>query len=163
MMCDGYSLDDVLALQAANLEVEQFLVQPVGSPAGAFEDNWAYTIGLIDTADHEELIVAGTSIELGYRLLTALGHAVLGGARFDVGDAIRVGDSAEDVAFVAAVDPVQYDLDTFTGWHNLASYGALRRGPLEALQVVVPSHWHDVGVQPILSNPSARVPRNGID
>jgi hypothetical protein len=157
MMCDGYSLDEVLALQAAHLDVEQFLVQPVGSPDGPFEHNWAYTVGLIESVGHDELIVAGADVELSYRLLMALGEAVLDGDRFEVGDRLQFGDVTGDVGFVAEVAPVQYQLETFNVWHNLESYGALTHGPLKAVQIIVPSHWDEVGTQPILSDPAARV------
>jgi hypothetical protein len=59
------------------------------------------------------------------------------------------------------VDPVQYELDTFNSWHNLSSYGALRTPTLEAVQVFAPPYWDDVGEQPLLSDPLARVGGDG--
>ena len=59
-MCEGFSLDDVLALDAAHIAEYGFInigvdVEP---PAGP----WAYPVGLLDTAGHPELIVAGAPL-----------------------------------------------------------------------------------------------------
>jgi hypothetical protein len=108
LICDGYTQDEVLALQAARLEIDQFYVQLVAAPEHRPGYQWGYTVGLIDAAEHPELIVAGAEPEVSWRLLTSLGRAVLEGTRLDVGHRINLGDDPHDVAWVAVVDPVQY-------------------------------------------------------
>jgi hypothetical protein len=53
-------------------------------------------------------------------------------------------------------------LDTFTFWHNLAGYGAVRSPVLTAVQIVLPATFfcHDHRfTQPVLADRSARVGR----
>ena len=153
MMCDGYTFEEMLAYESATLELERFLVQPVGDPAGPPAENWAYTVGLLDRADHPELIVVGTDLVAGWNLLRALGDCVLDGERFAVGDTIHLGD---ELACVGEVAPIQYTLDTFNTWHNLRSYGALHAPALEAVQIIPPHGWSTAPPM-LLADPSARV------
>lgn len=159
MMCDGLSLDDVLALDAARLEEHGFIVQAVGggSPRPA-RGEWAYTIGLLDRVGHPELIVAGPQWELAGELVHEAAHWVL-----DDGVQLRPGDvigSPPNQFRIGAVHRAQYDLDTFAMWHNLKSYGAIHAPQLEAVQLLMPRsllserHQH---AQPNLAVPSARV------
>jgi hypothetical protein len=102
------------------------------------------------------LIVAGVSIEISARVLTALADAVIEGDRFEVGEHVSARGHA---ARIGAVDEVQYDLDTFAMWYTLRSEGVLEAPRLSAVQVVVaqclcPAHRSQ---QPILSDPAARV------
>ena len=134
-MCEGFSLDDVLALDAAHIAEYGFINigvdvrEPGGCP-------WAYTVGLLDRADHPELIVAGPSLETCGPILSTLAHAVLDdGERFEVGERIDLGRGD---AVIGAVHEIQYVLDTFNFWHNLADYGAVHSTALEAVQVVLP-------------------------
>jgi hypothetical protein len=64
-MCEGFSLDDVLALDAARIAEYGFVV--IGVEGRDDDDDhppaWAYTVGLLDAADHPEMIVAGVSTE----------------------------------------------------------------------------------------------------
>jgi hypothetical protein len=122
-ICDGFSLDEVLARCAAVITHEGFVLQGVGDPAGdAHGPGWVYTVGLLDSAGHPELIIAGAPLEPSAQLLHQLGVAVLDGARFEIGDTIAVGS---EVARVGTVHPIQFRNDTFATWHNLASEGVL--------------------------------------
>jgi hypothetical protein len=160
-MCEGFSLDDTLALQAADIAEYGFIVVGVGPPPKfPHVREWAYTVGLLDLADHPELIVVGPSFDVTGPLLNTLGRAAAEGERLHVGDTIQLGQLGTDVARVGGVHPVQYGLDTFNMWHNHEANGDLRVGELEALQILVPNTWfcaHHEGVQPDLADPDVRV------
>ena len=55
-MCEGFSLEDVLALDAATIAEYGFMVVGVDAPDRSEHDPppWAYTVGLLDAADHPE-------------------------------------------------------------------------------------------------------------
>jgi hypothetical protein len=134
-MCEGFSLDDTLALEAAEIAKYGFIVVGVRPPPRSpHAREWAYTIGLLDLADHPELITVGPSLDVTGPLLNSLGRAAAEGERLHVGDTIRLGS---DVARVGGVHPVQYRLDTFNMWHNHEANGDLRVRELEALQETV--------------------------
>jgi hypothetical protein len=158
-MCEGFSLEDALALDAAHIAEYGFRVVSVGTR----EDDeprapWAYTVGLLDAADHPELIIAGASLHLASAFLSGLARMVLDdGDRFEVGDEI---DIERGILRFGAVNEIQYVLNTFNWWHNLAEYGAVRTYALEALQVVLPPDCfcEEHGfAQALLANPAARV------
>ena len=160
-MCEGFSLDDVLALDAARIAEYGFMIVGVEGPEG---DNdhpppWAYTVGLLDAVGHPEMIIAGASSDTSGPLLSSLARSALAGERFEVGETINVGRGA---ARVGAVNPVQYELDTFNMWHNLQRHGTLRTSELEAVQIVLPSaffcSFHRLE-QPLLNDAGARVDR----
>ena len=70
-MCEGFSLDDVLALDAAHIAEYGFInigvdVEPPATP-------WAYTVGLLDAAGHPELIVVGAPLARCGPILATLG------------------------------------------------------------------------------------------
>ena len=158
-MCEGFSLDDTLALDAAHIAEYGFMIQGVQGGGGDEADRspWAYTVGLLDAADHPEMIVAGVKMETGGALLSMLAHAVLEGERYEVGDTIDVGRGA---ARVGAVNEIQYELDTFNTWSNLQRYGTLQAPELEAVQIILPRTFFcscHRNSQPLLSDPAARV------
>ena len=158
-MCEGFSLDDALALDAAHIAEYGFAIVGVESAEGEEPHApWAYTIGLLDAADHPELIIAGATLQLSSALLSGLARMVLDdGDRFEVGDEI---DIERGTLRFGAVNEIQYALDTFNWWHNLAEFGAVETYALEALQVVLPSSCfcekHGFA-QPLLANRAARV------
>jgi len=159
-MCEGFSLDDVLAIDAATIAEYGFTVITVaGNPADEHPRSWGYTVGLLD-ADHPELIVAGLKPETAGALLTDLGHAVIDeGERFEIGDTIDVGCG---IARIGAVNDVQYGLSTFNMWHNLQRYGTLLVSALEAVQVIMPKSLFcsvHSDSQPLLHLPGARIDR----
>ena len=158
-MCEGFSLEDVLALDAATIAEYGFMVVGVDAPDRSEHDPppWAYTVGLLDAADHPEMIIAGVSAETSASVLSMLADAALEGERFEVGDTIDLGVG---IGRVGAVDEIQYGLDTFNMWHQLRRYGTVRTPELEAVQIILPSkffcsdHRH---AQPLLADPDARV------
>jgi hypothetical protein len=158
-ICEGFSLDDVLALDAARIAEYGFVLIGVAGRDGDPEDlsPWAYTVGLLDAADHPEMIIAGVSNETSQSVLSMLARSVLDGEYYDVGDTIDLG---RGVARVGAVDAVQYELDTFNMWHNLRAYGTLRTAELEAVQIILPPTFFCSAhgdSQPLLDEPGARV------
>ena len=155
-MCEGFSLEDDLALSAASLAEYGFLTIGIDEPDDPGSPNWTYTVGLLDTYGHPELVVAGPPVVSAHALIHQVWHQIDEGRRFSPGDRWRFEIGIVDFG---SVDPVQYDLVTFNRWHLLADHGYLHT-PLEAIQVFVPALWKDVPsiwVEPDLSDPSARV------
>lgn len=158
-MCEGFSLDDVLALDAASIAEYGFIVVGVDDPDGGdgHRPAWAYTVGLLDAADHAEMVIAGVSTETSGSLLSILARSVLAGERYEVGETIDVG---RGVARVGAVNETQYGLNTFNMWHQLRRNGTLRTSELDVVQIVLPSTFFCSAhrqVQPMLDDPDARV------
>jgi hypothetical protein len=157
-VCEGFSIDDVLALDATRIAEYGFLLQGVVGPGGENDGNgsWVYTVGLLDAASHPELIVAGLSVNSGASLLSMLARSVLAGERYAVGETIDLGCG---IARVGAVHDVQYELDTFNIWRQLRAIGVLREGDLEAVQIEVPDECLPSGsaTQPVLADRDARV------
>ncbi len=135
-MCDGFSLEEVLALDAAHIEEHGYVIIAVdGGDESDARSPWAYTVGLLDAAEHPELLVVGLPAALSGSLLSKLAHAVLEhGECFLPGDTIDLGRGP---ATIEAVDDFHYELDTFSMWHNLADFGAVEAPELEAVQVVL--------------------------
>ena len=170
MMCEGFSLEETLALYAATIAKYGFAVIGVGPSDDGWpaprprraEDlveatPWAYTVGLLDAAGHPELVMAGPGFEQSGPLLSRLGNEVLAGRNFGVGDRIR---SERHVFWIGAVNPVQYRFDTFNLWHELAATAVLQRHPLEARQVLAPRDWcsgYRHNAQPVLADPTSRL------
>jgi hypothetical protein len=160
-MCEGASQEEMFAEDAAIIEEHGYLVTGVGA---ADPPHWAYTVGLLDRTGHPELIVAGPHFRIAASIINHVGRQILAGARFGVGDTIRVAEGevfeCEATLRVGALDPIQYRLDTFNMWFALAAHGAVRVEELCAVQLVAPS---DVlcpcGLcdQPDLSRPESRV------
>jgi hypothetical protein len=158
-ICDGLSLDDVLEDDAARIAEHGFVLVGVEDPEGP-EDHppWAYTVGLLDAADHPEMIITGVPTELSGSLLSLLARSVLAGERYEVGETIGLGHGRGS-ARVGAVNEIQYELSTFNMWHQLHLHGAVRASELQAVQIILPSarFCSDHGVQPRLDDPAARV------
>lgn len=155
-MCDGLSLDDVLADDAAQIAEHGYVLIGVDDP-DPDRSPWIYTVGLLDTAGHPELIIAGVSIDTSASLLSALAGSVLEGERYEAGETIRL---PRGVARVGAVNEVQYELDTFNMWHNQWVEGNVQAAELEALQILLPSTLFcsvHGDVQPRLDHRDARV------
>ena len=158
LMCDGFSFDDVVALHGAHIAEYGFTV--VGVTASPPDDEgveWAYTIGLLDVADHPELVVAGPEAVSGARLLLALGQEVLAGERFPCGGVLS--DPPSALRF-GTVDAVQHTLGVFGDWYAAKHAGHVRAARLEVLQVFAPDPWFCAGHgghQPDLADPRTRL------
>ncbi len=153
-ICEGANPEDLIDEDATRIAVHGYMLQGV---VDADHQPWVYTTGLLDAAEHPELIVAGASVEESARVLTTLADAVLEGEVFAVGDTVSgIGGSAR----IGAVDTIQYGLDTFNMWHELHDHGVLQAPVLTAVQVLLGSSFfcteHQAG-QPNLADPNARV------
>src|SRR5262249_11226590 len=126
MMCEGFTLEEMLDHDLEVIERHGFLVTGVDHE----DAPWGYTVGLHDSTGHPELVLAGPKWEFGGQLLLEIGAAVLRGARFAVGDTWR---SSEGRVRFGAVDPIQFRLDTFNVWKNMVDSGRLRSDGYEAL------------------------------
>jgi hypothetical protein len=159
-ICEGFSPEDVLALDAAHIAEHGVAMQAVVGPRGPDDGlgSWVYTVGLLDAAAHPEFIIVGIAPSACASLLSALTSWVMEeGERFEVGDTIDLGDS---VAHVGAVHQIQYELDTFATWHRLKDAGVLRAPEVTAVQITVPYQLFPPAgpsSQPVLANPGARV------
>ena len=160
-MCEGMSLDDIIERDAELIRKHGFTMVGVTANGDDPHDpiNWIYTVGLLDTAAHPELVIAGAPLSVGASLMSAFARAVLDGERFLVGDRIDLGGEFGD-ARVGAVDEIQYRLDTFNMWHNLQAADVLQTDKLEVVQVVLPAElcpFGEVSWQPDLSDPEVRI------
>jgi hypothetical protein len=159
-MCDGQGLEEVLADNAAVLARSGFMLQGVVGPGGIDDPGcWVYTVGLLDSATHPEMIIAGASLNISSSVLSMLAQAAIGGERFAVGETIDLG---EGIARVGAVHPIHYERDTFNVWHELRQRGDVRARKLSAVQIVLPgelSPFGEASWQPVLADRLARVDR----
>jgi hypothetical protein len=152
------TFEEVLERDAQHLDDYGFFVVAVEpSTPDDSSSAWAYTVGLLDSADHPELIVAGGDPIAGGEVLHALAKDVLDGVRLEVGDPIAIGNR---LGSVGAVHPVQYELDTFNTWHAMQEAGYLSTPTLTAVQIKDIHAWfcvHHRHHQADLSRPDARV------
>ena len=162
MMCDGFSAEDVVALEGARIAEYGFtMVGVTAREPGDVGYEWTYTLGLLDAVGHPELVLAGPETESAARLLGAIARDVLAGERFAPGDQLGVPPHA--VRF-GAVDPIQYALGTFASWYQNREAGHLSAPQLEAVQVFAPDDWFCAchqGRQPDLSDPKVRLYATG--
>jgi hypothetical protein len=159
-VCEGFSVDDVVALGAARIAEHGYGIQGVVGPGGAEDGfgSWVYTVGLLDAAGHPELIIAGGFPAWSASVLSLLAGSTLAGERYQVDETIDLG--AGGIARVGSVNEIQYELDTFNMWHNLKSAGVLHAPELEAVQITVSDVFFPPGSrssQPSLADPDARV------
>jgi hypothetical protein len=162
-LCEGFSLEDTLALDAAAIDRYGHIVIGVADPDETSDSiPWSYTVGLCDAADHPELIVAGPSIEAAGELLNRIAKRILAGAHFAPGDRVKIDRTW---ARIGAVDPIQHELGTFSFWYNLRAYGAITAPEMRVLQLFAPRSWFCTchqDSQPDLSDPLTRLdPRVG--
>jgi len=146
------SVEELLDELADAIACDGFVVISV-----ADDPPWTHTIGLLDSADHPELIVAGAPLARAERLLDSMAKKALRGEHYHAGDTIDLGESL--VARVGMVHPIHFELDAFALWQTLADLGAIHRHHPRAVQVLMPPECRD-GTrlpQPLLANPNARV------
>jgi hypothetical protein len=158
-VCEGFSIDDVTALDSVRIAENGWAVQAVVGSRGPDDgtDSWAYTVGLLDVADHPEMIMTGVAPSIASSVLSMLAGTAAAGERYLVDETIDLGGA---VAVVGAVHDIQYELDTFSTWYRLASAGVLHSDTLEAVQIRLPIVSPTFGVllsQPVLADRDARV------
>lgn len=159
-VCEGFTIDDVMALDAVRIAEVGYGIQGVIAPSGDHDDGvgaWAYTVGLLDAAGHPEMIIAGVAPDLAASVLSVLAQSALEGERYLVGETIDLGGP---IARVGYVHDVQYELGTFSTWFRLIMAGVLRESTLDAVQIILPVDGPPFGArssQPLLSLPEERV------
>lgn len=158
-VCEGFSIEDVVALDTAHIAEYGYGIQGVVGPGGLNDGfgSWAYTVGLLDRAAHPELIVAGLPPSDGSSLLSVLAGSVLAGERYQVGETIDLG---EGIATVGAVHDLQYEIGTFSTWYRLREVGVFQVEELAAVQIRLPAVYFPSGrdsLQPVLAERDARV------
>jgi hypothetical protein len=149
-ICDGATYEELCVRYAGIIRAAGFMVMTVEDTPG-----WSYTIGLLDSADHPELIAVGGAPDPRARLVHGLATKALEGEHFHAGDTIDLGESR--IARVGMVHPIHFELETFAMWQNLADVGAIHRHRPRAVQVLLPDALLDGAAQPVLADPSARV------
>jgi hypothetical protein len=156
-VCEGFSFEDVLLLDAAAIAEYGYIMSGVTGDPDEGIPPWLYTVGLLDIADHPEMIVAGPPTESSARVVHMLAGRVIDGEQFMVGDVIDIGFGKAEVG---AVHPVQYELDTFNVWHELQRIGAVEAAELTAVQIFLPDEMfcdEHREMQPVLADVAARV------
>jgi hypothetical protein len=58
-VCEGFSFEDAILLDAAAIAEYGYIMQGVMGDPDEGIPPWVYTVGLLDVADHPEMIVAG--------------------------------------------------------------------------------------------------------
>jgi hypothetical protein len=124
--------DELLASIHGN--VEQIGWSLVGVHGGPTYPSWTYTIGLIKSFDHPELIVVGLPPNDGGAFLNELGERIKAGVVLAAGDELDAWDKRWRLA---EVHPSHWTTDRFAVW---VEYHGTIRHLLEprALQVVWP-------------------------
>jgi hypothetical protein len=153
-LCEGGSWDEVIADAGHKIARNGFTLVGVGDDHT--QSPWMYTTGLVDTADHPELVIAGVEVGASAEILDALAGAVMDGERIEVGARLRVGGH---LVRIGAVDDVHRDLDTFAMWHRLHDAGMLHAPSLSVVQVLLEHGFcaDHQRAQPVLADPAARV------
>ena len=82
VMCNGATREEVLRDLHLQISDRGFTIVSVGTTLE--NKGWAYTIGLIDSKDHPELVVAGYPLGGAVVVLDQLSAAVLAGDRLDI-------------------------------------------------------------------------------
>jgi hypothetical protein len=159
-ICDGFTIEEVIAEDAAEIAEHGFVLQGVagGSGRGDDPDSWVYTVGLLDTIGHPEMIVAGVGVDTGGRVLTHLARwAIEDDERFEPGDAIELGPGIADVGKVHDAH-FGRNRGTFNMWYTLKAARVVRTRRLRAVQILLPPELSPFGErswQPDLSDPTA--------
>jgi hypothetical protein len=110
---------------------------------GGGKSAWTYTIGLVESFDHPEFVMAGLSAENCSVVINALVDRVRAGERFDVG---CPDPSIRGVPVrVGAVHPTQWVHGRFAMWVNYYGEAGEPRPVPSAVQILWPN---DDGVFP---------------
>ena len=159
-VCNGATTEEIFLALHLQIVERGFAIVPVGTTAE--NKGWAYTVGLIDSKGHPELVVAGHPLGRAVDILCELGAAVISGTRLDITCDHLLFRSTEIGARPVHERHLKDGLMAF--WHNY--YEGVGRPDLvpQALQIVLPDgDWCFVHqtTQPRLDQ-SHHVPFDGI-
>ncbi len=143
-ICDGKTHDQVEAETRGHIRRLGWALR--GVEPSPESHGWVYTIGLLDSYDHPELVLVDDDWARGGALLNVLGRAVRDGDILQPGDTIDLG---ERWAEVIDVHPEHLFSDVLALWYNVRGPGSglLPLDP-EAYQVVVHGTLPDGDVLP---------------
>lgn len=143
-ICDGKTFEATLTDILDHVRTTGWALSGVESEPD--QTGWAYTIGLMDSYDHPELVIVDDDWARGASILNSLGRAVRDGEAFVAGDLVRLGTTHAELV---AIHPVHLAGDLMGMWHNVRMPGndALALS-LEAYQLVVHGPLPDGGVLP---------------
>ncbi len=120
-MCDGKSFQQVL--DDTRDHVRRFGWAVRGVEPEPTRPGWVYTVGLLDSYEHPELVVFDDDWSRGASLLNALGRAVRDGEELVPGDHIALGAGAS--AHIVDVHPDHLATELFAMWHNVRQVGTV--------------------------------------
>lgn len=136
-MCAGATIDDVRQRLHEKIVTDGFALVPVGGNGS--DRGFAYTVGLVNSFMHPELVVVNHPLDEAVQVLYTLGKRVTGGSRLHAGDVVSC--LGGEVALVD-VHPAHFRRGLIAMWFDY--YRAAQRLDLEpsALQVVLPTEHH---------------------
>ncbi len=133
-LCDGLRPEEMWSRTRDRIEANGFTIVMVEA-----EVPWAYTIGLIGSFDHPEVVVSGSSAEVSYGVLNEVVDRIRTGARFDVPSASVDLEGFDAAVRVGSVHPAHWATGRFAMW--LSYYGPSGSCPEPwAVQLVWPPH-----------------------
>lgn len=132
-ICNGTSFEQFLLDVIDDIRTTGWHVSGVEPELG--RNGWAYTVGLMDSYDHPELVIVDDDWTRGAWILNALGKAVRDGAVFAPGERIHLGAAHAEIV---DVHPVHRAGDLMGTWHTVHAPGSDTLPlDLEAHQLVV--------------------------
>jgi hypothetical protein len=132
-LCDGLTDGALMARTFERITTNRFTMFSVDGPAP-----WAYTVGLVESYDHPELVVTGLNVESSSVLLSGIAERVKTGERFDDPNAVAYVRGAS-VRF-GEVHPAQWLHGRFNMWFGYYDWRGLRLDPM-AIQIHWPLEW----------------------
>ena len=159
VMCNGGTIEDVFRVLHLQIVERGFAIVPVGTRTE--NKGWAYTIGLIDSKDHPELVVAGYPLDRAVDILDELGAAVMAGDRLDSPG--RLAFHSLEIG-AKSVHEIHLQGGLIAFWHSY--YDSVGRYDLvpQVLQIVLPDDgccFEHQTTQPRLDQ-NHRVPFDGL-
>lgn len=131
-ICNGRTPDQAIADLRAFIRRTGWGVQGVEPDPGS--PGWAYTIGLLTSYDHPELLIVDHDIGRGAQILNSLAWNIRDGSIIEPGDAIDLGGCRAEVI---DIDPHHLHNGTMAVWPRIHPPMPGGESPeLEAYQVV---------------------------
>ncbi len=142
-ICDGGTHDEYDLIVEANIKRVGWHLTAV--EATSRSPGWVYSIGLLESFDHPELVVMGSCcMECGGAQLNDLARLIEAGSRFAPGTAACDGHAGGPARF-GSVHAAQWESDRFATWVNYYGPRGLPVQPA-AVQVIsrdVAGRWQD--------------------
>lgn len=132
-ICDGKTYEELWSGMQARIEAGGWALQGV-APSGPGR-GWVYTIGLVESFGHPELVVTHSEPAAYASLLNEIGDRIRRGERFDVGSGL---DLDGYLVEFGAVHPSYLTGGLMASWVNYYGWTGAPPATLDALQVVLP-------------------------